>query len=72
VLLFYCTTDDNPADLLTRGLSTPQLSMSQLWQHGPQWLTDETQQPEWNHSEILHLQVEDSATEESIEPLAPM
>ena len=55
----YCPTHDNPADLLTKSLTTVQLTLSQLWQHGPQWLTDTTQRPIWNHSEILHLQVVD-------------
>lgn len=28
---YYCPTDDNPADLLTRGLSTAQLSVMATW-----------------------------------------
>ena len=63
----YCPTDHNPADLLTRGLTTGQLASSQLWQHGPQWLTNKTQQPVWNHSEILHLQVEEGTVEDPFE-----
>ena len=35
----YVPTDDNPADLLTRGISAEQLKSSQLWLHGPSWLT---------------------------------
>ena len=61
----YCPTDDNLADLLTRGLTTVQLVSSQLWQHGPQWLIDETHRPVWNHSEILHPQVDECAAEDS-------
>ncbi|XP_065917547.1 uncharacterized protein [Dysidea avara] len=59
----YCPTNDNPADLLTRGLSAAQLNSSCLWQQGPPWLTDETRWPAWNHSEILHLQVDDDVME---------
>ena len=59
----YCPTNDNPADLLTRGLSAAQLTASSLWQHGPPWLTDETRWPAWNRSEILHLQVDDDVME---------
>ena len=34
----YCPTQDNPADLLTRGITSTQLKSSNLWKHGPQWL----------------------------------
>ena len=30
----YCPTQDNPADLLTRGITSLQLKMSTLWKHG--------------------------------------
>ena len=36
----YCPTDENPADLLTRGLSTEELTNSTLWSNGPYWLVD--------------------------------
>ena len=32
--------EDNPADLLTRGISAAQLQSSQAWCSGPQWLTN--------------------------------
>jgi len=35
----YCPTGDNPADLLTRGISTAELISSELWMNGPPWLT---------------------------------
>ena len=34
----YCQTQDNPADLLTRGITFSQLKLSTLWKHGPHWL----------------------------------
>ena len=41
----YCPTSENPADLLTRGLSTAQLNENlQLWLHGPPWLTKSEQE----------------------------
>ena len=35
----YCPSADNPADLLTRGITSQQLTLSKLWKHGPTWLT---------------------------------
>ena len=37
----HCAEKDNPADLPSRGLSLPNLSLSQLWSEGPEWLNDE-------------------------------
>ena len=40
----YCPTKDNPADLLTRGLTAEQLHATiNLWMHGPAWLHDQQQ-----------------------------
>ena len=56
----YTPSPDNPADLLTRGVSTQQLS-SELWLHGPHWLPNESNWPTWVPTNILHLQTtEDS------------
>jgi len=35
----YCSTADNPADLLSRGSTAESLMSSWLWQHDPKWLT---------------------------------
>ena len=35
----YCASKDNPADLLTRGLTCDNLISSALWWNGPQWLS---------------------------------
>ena len=51
----YCPTGDNPADLLTRGISFNQLATSQLWTNGPEWLPDPTQWPKWEQSPSIHL-----------------
>ena len=43
----YTPSADNPADLLTRGVSTQQLLSSELWLHGPHWLSNESNWPTW-------------------------
>jgi len=59
----YCPTNDNPADLLTRGVRAVQLTSLCLWKQGPPWLTDEARWPAWNHRDILHLQVDEDVME---------
>ena len=54
----YCPSADNPADLLTRGVTFDQLSSSVQWKHGPTWLTSPSQWPTWQQSEVLHVQTE--------------
>lgn len=36
----YCPGSDNPADLLTRGITGSRLVSSDLWWSGPKWLTE--------------------------------
>ncbi|XP_074651589.1 uncharacterized protein LOC141906245 [Tubulanus polymorphus] len=36
----YCPTQDNPADLLTRGTTTDKLKTSDIWWRGPSWLVN--------------------------------
>lgn len=38
----YCPTTENPADLLTRGMTVKELQKAKLWWHGPSWLSDES------------------------------
>ena len=61
----YVPTDDNPADLLTRGISAEQLKSSHLWLHGPSWLTSTDQWPTWSPANALNLQ--NSAIEDTRE-----
>ena len=56
----YVPTADNPANLLTRGLSTQQLRTSWLWLYGPPWLSSGTQWPMWSPTNVLSLQTEDA------------
>lgn len=52
----YCPSADNPADLLTRGITADQLCNSNKWIHGPSWLPSPTQWPTWERFEVLHIQ----------------
>ena len=36
----HVPTKENPADLVTRGISLKQFKKSTLWLHGPEWLSD--------------------------------
>ena len=38
----YVNTFDNPADMVSRGMTTSELKNSHLWWHGPHWLLDPT------------------------------
>ena len=37
---YHCAGNDNPADLITRGLNAKKLLSCSLWLHGPDWLSD--------------------------------
>ena len=52
----FCPTSDNPADLLTRGITSSQLKSSTLWNHGPEWLTSTSNWPTWQATPALRLQ----------------
>ena len=45
----YCPTKDNPADILSRGISRQQFNDNELWFNGPKWLTKEENWPQWNY-----------------------
>ena len=51
----YCSTCDNPADLLTRGITSSQLQSSTIWLKGHSWLTSENQWPAWSVGEATTL-----------------
>ncbi|MCG8047808.1 MAG: hypothetical protein N0E48_19650 [Candidatus Thiodiazotropha endolucinida] len=45
----YCPTAENPADLLTRGITSKQFRTSSIWQKGPTWLNNAETWPTWEH-----------------------
>ncbi|XP_076089954.1 uncharacterized protein LOC143061985 [Mytilus galloprovincialis] len=62
----YCPTKDNPADLLTRGLSASQFEQNTLWFNGPEWISDASKWPSWKPNDTTVLltstDIEDSST----------
>uniref|UniRef100_A0ABM0M1F4 Uncharacterized protein LOC102801229 n=1 Tax=Saccoglossus kowalevskii TaxID=10224 RepID=A0ABM0M1F4_SACKO len=55
----YCPTVDNPADLLTRGISANDLRSNPKWNYGPSWLPDQQMWPTWdvNNATQLHVNI---------------
>ncbi len=47
----HVASEDNPADLASRGVRGPELSTSALWWAGPSWLLQP--QPSWPKSKII-------------------
>ena len=68
----YCLTQDNPADLLKRGITYETLAQCKLWECGPPWITNHEQWPEWNKAVTLNIQVDTSKfikdTESTVSP----
>ena len=60
----HCPRNENPADLLTRGINTTQLHSSALLTHGPHWLPFESHWPSWNPSQVLHINSADAVDSE--------
>ena len=58
----HCSGETNPAGLPSRGLTVPELSVSQLWLNGPEWLgtklisPDSANMPEECASEMVKSQ----------------
>ena len=45
----YVSIAQNPADLLTRGLTVGELQQSKLWRNGPEWLiSSQDNWPKWS------------------------
>ncbi|XP_070546927.1 uncharacterized protein [Ptychodera flava] len=62
----YCPTKDNPADLLTRGISTRELEKSNLWWQGPPWL----KQGDWPICPVFDSSTYHVSTEEDVGTLS--
>ncbi|CAH1963989.1 unnamed protein product [Acanthoscelides obtectus] len=39
----HISSQDNPADIVSRGLRAPELATCELWWHGPSWLAEDEQ-----------------------------
>jgi len=63
----HCPSADNPADLLTRGVSAQQ-SSSALWERCPSWLQFPAQWPTWDlSSEVLLTQSQEELDDQTME-----
>ena len=51
-------SEDNPADLGSRGISPLELSSSQIWWHGPHWLRQDSSQWDIQDSSALDTDIE--------------
>ncbi|XP_071141981.1 uncharacterized protein [Mytilus edulis] len=51
----YCPSESNPADVLSRGITIDKFKDNRLWMHGPDWLTEEDNWPEWHTDEAIIL-----------------
>ena len=61
----YCPSADNPADLLTRGVTSQQMNSSTNWKHGPSWITITLQDlwPSWDPAKVLLTQLQTESEE---------
>jgi len=51
----HVSSKDNPADLLSRGISVDRLMCSQLWWNGPCWLREGKQSSPFRENSEIHL-----------------
>lgn len=68
----YVITDQNPADLASRGVSAQDLDKCELWWYGPKWLQDsEKTWPTWDilviTKKILETLIGENTTEGKVE-----
>ena len=64
----YVSTDQNPADIASRGSTTKLLNESDIWWHGPNWLqNDHNSWPTWN-TDVLSKHIMNSISGETKGP----
>jgi len=61
----YCPTDDNPADLLTRGIPVSQFTNNTLWNNGPSWITRKDKWPVWKQQPREPMDLEEDNKHQS-------
>lgn len=66
----YCPTADNPADLLSRGISAEQFLEKDVWMNGPRWISDHSKWPQWNGNESVVLTTVDQEQDKTDDNLA--
>ena len=55
IVFKYTSTNDNPADIPTRGESVTELKLRILWWKGPEWITSDAENwPTWNILEVTN------------------
>ena len=67
----FCRGKENPADLLTRGISAREMTNSNMWLHGPAWLNEsqprsDEEIPDWTREE------EDEDARETVLVMTPV
>ena len=68
----YCPTVENPADLLTRGITANRFVASENWRKGPLWLLASPENwPPWTPSTHLLLTQTEDFTNEGKVPITP-
>ncbi|XP_045157295.2 uncharacterized protein LOC123523710 [Mercenaria mercenaria] len=69
----YCPTHQNPADLLTRGISAIEFQNNKLWLNGPEWLTDQSMWPSWQVDEnaVLLTTIDEQGNDRNSSPFNP-
>ena len=60
----HTPSQDNPADIVSRGCSIASLQSSALWQSGPTWLCYQSSWPKWPKSHISSTAAISTATEQ--------
>ena len=66
----FVPTDQNPADLLSRGIPLAEFKTSNLWKNGPIWLSNRKEWPNWSVSQFTTTLALHAAPQPSREPPA--
>ncbi|XP_033229491.1 uncharacterized protein LOC117181028 [Belonocnema kinseyi] len=51
----HVSSSDNPADIISRGIDPSELLASDIWWHGPTWLSQDSDN--WPISEVINLEI---------------